>query len=102
MARTDLIGDALLPNRKSAFRWALVAALVALLSLQVIASNHVHASADLQHCDICLQASHAPLASKIIQPVVIHSRLPVAGETIALAPARAFALSFIRGPPTAQ
>lgn len=102
MAHTDLTGDTLLPNRKSALRWAVVAVLVALVSLQVAASSHAHTSADLQHCDVCLQASHAPLASKIILPVVMQSLLPIADETIASAPTLTPERTVIRGPPTAQ
>lgn len=100
MSKSDLPVNQSSRGRKYAFRWALVAALVGLLSLQVTASSHVHISVELQHCDVCLQGSNAPLATKIILPAVSRSPLPAAGEVIVSAPIVAPALTFIRGPPT--
>ena len=102
MSRSDLTGYPSLRNRNSAFRWAIVAALLALLSLQVSASSHVHDSAQLQHCDVCVQGSHAPLPTKIILPFFIRPILPVVREAITLAPTLAPIRCVIRGPPTTR
>lgn len=43
-------------------RWTLVAAFLALISLQVVAADHWHGVDEPAHCDVCIHAHDAPVA----------------------------------------
>ncbi len=50
-------------SRKSSGRWLLVAAIIAMVSLQVVAVDHWHGTDDIQHCEVCLHALDASIPS---------------------------------------
>jgi hypothetical protein len=47
--------------QKGSGRWLVVAAIIAMLSLQVVAVDHWHGADDTQHCEMCLHAHDAPI-----------------------------------------
>ena len=52
-------------SRKGSGRWLLVAAIIAMLSLQVVAVDHWHGTDDTQHCEVCLHALDASIPSAL-------------------------------------
>ena len=52
-------------SRKSSGRWLLVAAIIAMVSLQVVAVDHWHGTDDIQHCEVCLHALDASIPSAL-------------------------------------
>lgn len=52
-------------SRKSSGRWLLVAAVIAMVSLQVVAVDHWHGTDDTQHCEVCLHALDASIPSAL-------------------------------------
>jgi len=80
-------------------RALVVLGIAALLSLQVIASDHWHGIDDTPHCEVCSHATDAPIARVIALPSVLSTSIesPIARLTPAcgkrsLPPA-------MRGPP---
>jgi hypothetical protein len=57
-------------------RWTLVAAFLALISLQVVAADHWHGVDEPAHCDVCIHAHDAPVATAI-------QAIPLLGKAIA-------------------
>ena len=49
---------------KGSGRWLVVAAIIAMLSLQVVAVDHWHGADDTQHCEMCLHAHDAPISGE--------------------------------------
>lgn len=49
---------------KGSGRWLMVAAIIAMLSLQVVAIDHWHGADDTQHCEMCLHAGDAPISGE--------------------------------------
>lgn len=86
------------PAARSA-RWAVFAAVFALLSLQVTASDHWHGIDDTSACEVCLQAGHAPLPSTSAPLVVVIAKAPATvGGAVATAAAPQRVICN-RGPP---
>lgn len=69
-------------------RALVVLGIAALLSLQVIASDHWHGIDDTQHCEVCSQASDAPIARVLARPNVLNTpiEIPIARLTPACGP----------------